>query len=51
MKTRDDFITNLLAAEGGYVNDPRDSGGEKNKAFVYGWVKARRVTHQQTVRK
>lgn len=24
------FITNLLAAEGGYVNDPRDSGGETN---------------------
>jgi lysozyme family protein len=28
--TKTDFITNLLAAEGGYVNDPRDSGGETN---------------------
>lgn len=25
--TKTDFIINLLAAEGGYVNDQRDSGG------------------------
>lgn len=30
LTTKTDFITNLLAAEGGYVNDPRDSGGETN---------------------
>jgi len=30
MKTKDDMINDIIKVEGGYVNDPSDSGGETN---------------------
>jgi lysozyme family protein len=44
MKTIDQLIDELLDREGGYVNDPRDSGGETN----YGITKAVAVSHGYT---
>ena len=36
----DDVIDGILAAEGGYVNDPADSGGETNFGITIGVAKA-----------
>lgn len=38
--TFDDLIGPLLAAEGGYVNDPKDSGGETNWGVTIGTARA-----------
>lgn len=36
----DDFIDDILAKEGGYVNDPRDSGGETNYGITVAVARA-----------
>lgn len=40
MKTIDQLIDELIDREGGYVNDPRDSGGETNFGITIGTARA-----------
>jgi len=54
MTTQQEAIEKILQAEGGYVNDPRDSGGETNygitrlTAYSYGYYGAMRGMKRDT---
>ncbi len=42
--TIDDILAHVLANEGGYVNDPRDTGGETNHGITIGTARANGYT-------